>query len=53
MLVDESHSPGQNDTNKKFYHVRAIEIEPAGGQLGINSSSSRPDTDSTISIADL
>ena len=27
MAVDESYAPGQNDTNKKFYHVRAIKID--------------------------
>ena len=35
------------------YNFKAIKIEPAGGQLGISSSSSRPDTDSMVSISDL
>ena len=37
MAVDESHSPGQNDTIKKFYHVRSIEIE-AALSVGIGNS---------------
>lgn len=54
MSVDESHAPGQNDTNKKFYHVRAIEIETASS-VGIGESHTPiiEDTVSTVSIADL
>ena len=35
------------------YNLKAIKIEPIGGQLGINSSSSRPDIGSAYSISDL
>ena len=35
------------------YNLKAIKIEPAGGQLGIKSSSSIPDTSSIISISNL
>ena len=54
MAVDESHAPGQNDTNKKFYHVRAIEIETASS-VGIGKSHTPiiEDTVSAISVADL
>ncbi len=54
MAVDESHAPGQNDSNKKFYHVRAIEIETASS-VGIGKSHTPiiEDTVSAISISDL
>ena len=54
MAVDESYMPGQNDTNKKFYHVRSIEIETASS-VGIGESHTPiiEDTVSAISIADL
>ena len=54
MSVDESFSPGQNDTNKKFYHVRAIEVETASS-VGIGKSHTPiiEDTVSTVSISDL
>ena len=54
MAVDESHAPGQDDTNKKFYHVRAIEIETAPS-VGIGKSHTPiiEDTVSTVSISDL
>ena len=54
MAVDESYAPGQDDTNKKFYHVRAIEIETASS-VGIGESHTPiiEDTVSDISIADL
>ena len=54
MSVDESYMPGQNDTNKKFYHVRAIKIETAPS-VGIGESHT-PIMESTVSkysIADL
>ena len=54
MAVDESYMPGQKDTNKKFYHVRAIEIETAPS-VGIGKSHT-PIMESTVSkysIADL
>ncbi len=54
MAVDESHAPGQNDTNKKFYHVRAIEIETASSVgIGKNHTPIMEDTVSNISISDL
>jgi len=54
MAVDESHAPGQNDTNKKFYHVRAIEIETASS-VGIGKSHTPiiEDTVSAVSISEL
>lgn len=54
MAVDESYAPGQDNTNKKFYHVRAIEIETASS-VGIGESHTPiiEDTVSNISIADL
>ena len=47
MSVDESYSPGQNETNKKFYHVRSIEIETAPS-VGIGNSHT-PIMESTVS----
>ena len=44
---------GAENGGRRFYNLKGIKIEPAGGQLGITSSSSRPDTDSTISVSDL
>ena len=38
--------------SKRAYNLKP-KIEPAGGQLGITSSSSRPDTSSMNSIFDL
>ena len=54
MAVDESYVLGQDNTNKKFYHVRAIEIETASS-VGIGESHTPiiEDTVSDISIADL
>ena len=54
MAVDESYSPGQDETNKKFYHVRSIEIETAP-TVGIGESHTPiiADTVSDISISDL
>ena len=37
----------------QFVNKKAIKIEPTGGQLGNNSSSSRPNIDSIYSISDL
>lgn len=37
LSVDESYSPGNSDTYKKFYHVRAIEIETLPSE-GIGNS---------------
>lgn len=54
MAVEESYAPGSNDTNKKFYHVRAIEIE-AASSVGIGKSHTpiMEKTASEISIAQL
>lgn len=54
IAVDESYMPGQSDTNKKFYHVRAIQIE-AVPSVGIGNSHTpiMEKTASTISISDL
>lgn len=40
-----------NDAAHKAYNLKAIKIEPAGGQIGNTSSSSVPGTGSTTSIA--
>ena len=54
MAVDESYSPGQNDTNKKFYHVRAIKIEPVTSVgIGFNHIPIMDATDSNITVSDL
>lgn len=53
IAVEEYYNETGNDISRKAYNLMAIKIEPAGGQLGIASSSSRPVTDSTISISDL
>ncbi len=54
MAVDESYLPGQKETNKKFYHVRSIEIETASSVgIGFNHTPIIEDTASTVSIADL
>lgn len=54
MTVDESYSPGQEQTNKKFYHVRAIEIETVSSVgIGKNHTPIMEDTASRYSIADL
>jgi hypothetical protein len=37
----------------RHYNLKAIKIESAGGQLGLKSSSSVPDTNSDYRIADL
>ena len=55
MAVDESYSPGQEDTHKKFYHVRTIEIE-AASSVGIGFTNHTPimeNAASEISISDL
>lgn len=55
MAVDESYSPGQADTHKKFYHVRSIKIE-ASSSVGIGDNHHTPiieDVTSKISISDL
>ncbi|MGM9653139.1 MAG: hypothetical protein ACI3XP_05845 [Eubacteriales bacterium] len=51
--VEEYYNETSRKVMRRAYNLKAIKIEPAGGQLGIDSSSSRPVTDSTISISDL
>ena len=51
--VEEYYNETNGSVSRRAYNLKAIKIEPAGGQLGISSSSSRPDTSSTISISDL
>ncbi len=54
MAVDESYAPGQNDTNKKFYHVRAIKIEPISSVgIGVNHIPIMDETGSVIIVSDL
>ena len=54
MSVDESYSPGQKNTNKKFYHVRSIKIETVSTVgIGKRHTPIMADTASTISISDL
>lgn len=54
MAVDESYLPGQKETNKKFYHVRSIEIETASSVgIGFNHTPIIEDTASVVSIAGL
>ena len=54
MSVDESYQPGSDDTNKKFYHVRAIKIEevPSVG-IGESHTPIMEGTPSINSISDL
>lgn len=51
--VEEYYNETINDISRRAYNLKAIKIEPVGGQLGENSSSSIPDTSSMISISDL
>ena len=52
--VEEFYNQGKNGVSRKAYNLKAIKIEPAGGQFRIkNSSSSVPVTDSIYSISDL
>ena len=54
VSVEEFYNQGKNGISRKAYNLKAIKIEPAGGQFRIkNSSSSVPVTDSTYSISDL
>lgn len=54
MSVDESYQPGAKDTNKKFYHVRAIKIEPVSSVgIGFNHTPIMDKSGSTIIVADL
>ena len=48
--VEEFYNETTKGVSRRAYNLKAIKIEPAGGQLGISSSSSRPVTDSTLSI---
>lgn len=51
--VEEFYNETTKGVSRRAYNLKAIKIEPAGGQLGISSSSSRPVTDSTLSISSL
>lgn len=51
--VEEFFNISSNDVARKAYNLKAIKIEPAGGQIGNTSSSSVPGTGSTTSIANL
>lgn len=51
--VEEYYNETISGVSRRAYNLKAIKTEPAGGQLGNNSSSSVPVTDSTISISDL
>ncbi len=51
--VEEYYNETIDDVSRRAYNLKAIKIEPVGGQIGDNSSSSIPDTSSIISISDL
>lgn len=51
--VEEFYNETTNRASRRAYNLKAIKIEPAGGQLGTSSSSSIPDASSINSIADL
>ena len=54
LSVDESYMPNQSETNKKFYHVRAIKIETAPSvEIGKSHTSIMESAISTVSISDL
>ena len=54
MLKPESRTLRRNtEFSRRAYNLKAIKIEPAGGQLGKNSSSSVPDASSIKSVAEL
>ena len=53
VTVEEYYNESKKGVDRRAYNLKAIKIEPAGGQLGNSSSSSRPVTDSTISISNL
>lgn len=53
VFSEEAFSEKQNISFTRAYNLKAIKIELAGGQLGNNSSSSRPDTSSINSISGL
>ena len=54
MTVDESYAPKQSDTNKKFYHVRAIKIEPVTSVgIGFNHIPIMDGTGSNITVSEL
>ena len=52
-VSQKDYTETNGSVSRRAYNLKAIKIEPAGGQLGISSSSSRPDTSSTISVSDL
>jgi hypothetical protein len=51
--IEEYYNETIRGISRRAYNLKAIKIEPVGGQIGIKSSSSIPDTSSIISIADL
>ena len=51
--VEEYYNETIKSPSRRAFNLKAIKIEPAGGQLGINSSSSVPNTSSINSISDL
>ena len=51
--VEEYYNESTDDISQRAYNLKAIKIEPAGGQLGTSSSSSVPITDSVNSISGL
>ena len=54
LMVEEGYQPGSGDTKKKFYHVRAIKIEPNPSVgIGINHTPIMEASSSKIRIADL
>ncbi len=53
ITVEEYYNETIKDVSKRAYNLKAIKIEPTGGQLGNDSSSSVPDISSIKSISDL
>ena len=51
--IEEFYNETTNQASRRAYNLKAIKIEPAGGQLGTSSSSSIPGASSINSIADL
>ena len=51
--MEECYNETINGPDRRAYNLKVIKIEPVGGQLGNDSSSSVPVTDSKVSISDL
>ncbi len=51
--IEEYYNETIKNAARRAYNLKAIKIEPVGGQLGLKSSSSIPGTSSIVSIADL